>query len=96
MSSSTKIQIRCFGVFRDFFKDRSLNLDVLPESTVSDLKTQIGKLILELNPEIERSGQDIESLISRSVLADETRVLSLSEILRPGMALAILPPVCGG
>jgi len=104
MTNSMGLRIRVFGVFRDLVKDRFLDLEISSMATVSDLKAEIGKRILELNPELQmpgvQSSNDVELLLSRSVLASEfqgeSRVLSQDHSIQSGMELAILPPVCGG
>lgn len=57
--------------------------------------TQIKAGILE-KLSSRSNAEELRVLLRQSAIANESRVLEESDLVHPGMKLAILPPVCGG
>ena len=85
------ISVKLFGAFRNHCPQSTLTLDLVPNSTVAEVKIKLEKELSSKSPHSE-----VSVLLSRSVLADENRILDDQDRISEGMKLAILPPVCGG
>jgi molybdopterin converting factor small subunit len=87
------IQLRFFGALRKYADANGfypLPLDAGQEVSAGDVKRAV---LLELS----RAGSPFDpTLISQSVLADETSIVQDHEVIRLQDGIALLPPVCGG
>ena len=94
-----RISIKLFGVFRDLYPKANWVIPLVKPATVAEIKEKLAQDFRVLSPD-----QDLSILISRSVLADESRVLHDQDEIQiegnspssEGVMLALLPPVCGG
>lgn len=95
MSQLRIVRIKLFGIFRTMSPNSEVEIHVPLRAPVSELKME-----LERHWEGKSFCGDLKSLLSRSVFADEVRVLGNSEVFDPQKAgtsvLSLLPPVCGG
>lgn len=89
MTPPITLSIKMFGAFRKYHKG-VLEVTVPSGSTTSDVKTALATLLRQEHAQLN------DELISKSVLADNQRVLGADEAITTPLALAILPPVCGG
>lgn len=84
--------VKLFGAFRDVVPAGQIHLNTaLPVST-KELKIQLAQSF-RANP---RTNLDLQALLTKSVLATETRVLAAEDLIEVPETLALLPPVCGG
>ncbi len=88
------VQVRLFGPFRRYGNGAELSFRVPRGTTVAALRGHLAEALRRAS-----GAFDGEGLLERSVLADEHRILT--EDLPLGVdadriALAVLPPVCGG
>jgi molybdopterin converting factor small subunit len=85
------VQIRLFGAFRNYSNESEITVETDSALSLQEVKAGLLK-------KLSVSGKEdaIQTLLSQSAVANETRVLGESELVLPGMKLAILPPVCGG
>jgi hypothetical protein len=101
-----KLEIRCYGVFREIFQNETPKPDNLPDdlnySFSGDLKLMItvdpGLSVNQLKLEIVKKlkNHPRAEVVSRSVLANDSRILKEDDLIQEDMRLSILPPVCGG
>lgn len=80
-----------FGGLRQFSKDNPITLTAIAGDKVDDIKNRWCLYCTQTIP-----GFDGEELIKTAVLANEERIFSGDEIIKPNQNLALLPPVCGG
>jgi molybdopterin converting factor small subunit len=88
---SSLARVRLFGEFRNFTEKAEIEISVAPHFTVQDLKSQLAAYLGPLRPDF-----DLESLLNRSAISDEERVLAPEEKLADQRWFALLPPVSGG
>jgi molybdopterin converting factor small subunit len=86
-----QVQVRLFGAFRNYSNESEVAIEVESALTLLEIKASILKKLTAPGKE-----DAIKTLLSQSAVANESRVLGESELVLPGMKLAILPPVCGG
>ena len=79
--SDLTINIKFFGVFRQHGEDIDITVPV--SSTVADVKKALQ----------DKLGN---SLVSESVLANDSSILRDRDIIDSDSCFSILPPVCGG
>lgn len=79
-----------FGAFRKYHPD-VLTIDAPSGVSVADIKVLIATKLRQINAAFSD-----DELIGKSVLADNQRIMSADETINTPLALAILPPVCGG
>lgn len=89
MNNSWTIQL--FGGLRPYGNEGLLNIAAVPGDTVKDIKARVIETLTQTIPSFD--GQE---LIEQSVLADEARIFSMDECMKPLALLSMLPPVCGG
>lgn len=89
MTQPITLSIRMFGAFRKFHPG-TLEITVPSGSTTAAVKTALADTLRQEHAHFN------DELISKSVLADNQRVLDADETITTPLALAILPPVCGG
>ena len=87
----TEIKVRLFGAFRNLKTDPEILVSV-PKApiTLADFRTY---LRLKLH---SAEGFDAVGLLEKSVIANDTTVLSDSDFVHLQDNLALLPPVSGG
>ena len=90
MSQVITLPIKMFGAFRKYHQG-SLEISIPVGSTATELKATLAATLRQRNPAFND-----DELIGKSVLADSQRVLGADEAITAPLALAILPPVCGG
>lgn len=90
MSQLMTLPIKMFGAFRKYHAG-TLEISVPSGSTATDLKAALAVTLRQKNPAFND-----DELIGKSVLADNQRILGADEAITAPLALAILPPVCGG
>ncbi len=90
MSQVITLPIKMFGAFRKYHPG-SLEISVPSGSTAAQLKAALAATLRQQNPAFND-----DELIGKSVLADNQRILGADEVITAPLALAILPPVCGG
>jgi molybdopterin converting factor small subunit len=90
MSKKT-VQIRLFGAFRNYSNESEIAVEIDSASSLMDIKAGLLRKLA-----VHGKEDAIRALLGQSAVANETRVLTESELVLPGMKLAILPPVCGG
>jgi len=89
-----QVTVRLFGAFRDCAPGGELELTVPRGITVAALRGHLDAAIGRACPSFTR-----RDLVRSSVLASDTEILDESAALGLGagrVALAVLPPVCGG
>lgn len=93
---SHAVRVRLFGAFRDIHPSGELMMTVEQGTLVGALKTHLKEHLVGLEG-MKLPESELDQLISDSVLADETRVLSDDERWTGAQpCLVVLPPVCGG
>src|SRR4051812_27225557 len=96
------VKIQVFGVFRSFWSSQAAELEIQVSSptTVAEIKAALErKLENKWGDTSSKKDLDLKSLLSRSVLADDHRVLRNSDEIAESQSpvvLSLLPPVCGG
>lgn len=90
MSDVIEITIKLFGVLRSYSNESEIKILLQSPSFVSDVKQL---LVQSLKTDIH---SDIEEIISKSAVGNETEILPEDALISRSMSLAILPPVCGG
>ena len=85
-----EVTIRFFGAFRGLAGGDQLAVSIPAHSSLGELR-ELLPTFLPAVPEAR-----LKALLRSSAWADERRILSDEDRLCAGMALAILPPVCGG
>ena len=85
------LEIRLFGALKRFGSNGMLLIEAPDRSSVSEIRNAILH-------DLQRKFTDSfpESLLERSVLANETRIFSNTEEVVTERSLNLLPPVCGG
>ncbi|MCX7117823.1 MAG: hypothetical protein NTW94_08015 [Legionellales bacterium] len=83
--------IQLFGGLRQYSSLNPITLAAFPGDTVQDIKTRWLHHCEETIPDF-----DGQTLIESAVLANETRIFSVTEPIQSNEVLAFLPPVCGG
>lgn len=94
MNETIEIQIRLYGPFKNYLESGHLVLHISPQAAVSEIKTALGLELGKLRPQTQSA-----TLVARSVLATDTRILKENETLdclENQRVFSILPPVCGG
>lgn len=91
MNPTKEIQIKLFGAFREFSTNGVFYLTVTGFESAREIKSLIAQKLSEK----EKSKFDVEALVSKSVLATDSKVLDDGD-LAGHLDLSILPPVCGG
>jgi molybdopterin converting factor small subunit len=86
-----QVHVRLFGAFRNYSNESEIVVETDQALSLEEVKAGLLKL-LSINGQMDA----IKTLLSQSAIANESRVLGDSELVLPGMKLAILPPVCGG
>ena len=89
MTQPITLSIKMFGAFRKYHQG-ILEVTVPSGSTAADVKAALAAVLRKEHAQLN------DELISKSVLADNQRVLGTDETISTPLALAILPPVCGG
>ena len=90
MTAQLNLSIKMFGAFRKYHPGK-LDVRVPEGSTVAEVKSAMVEALRQVHPEFSD-----DDLVSKSVLADNQRVLDANERMTAPSTLAILPPVCGG
>jgi molybdopterin converting factor small subunit len=90
MNPQLNLSIKMFGAFRKYHPG-TLDVSVPEGSTVSEVKSAMVEALRRVHP-----GFADDDLVSKSVLADNQRILDADERMTAPSSLAILPPVCGG
>lgn len=90
MTAQLNLSIKMFGAFRKYHPG-TLDVRVPEGSTVAEVKSAMVEALRQVHP-----GFSDDDLVSKSVLADDQRVLDANERMTAPSTLAILPPVCGG
>jgi molybdopterin converting factor small subunit len=85
------VQIRLFGAFRNYSSESEIVVEIESALSLDQIKAGLLKKLSAVGKE-----DAIKTLLSQSAVANESRVLGESDLILPGMKLAILPPVCGG
>jgi molybdopterin converting factor small subunit len=89
--STPHIQIKLFGAFRKYSDQGEITVATETALTLGQVKSELLERL-----SANRTSEEIKNLLSQSAIATDRRVLEESELVLPGMNLAILPPVCGG
>jgi hypothetical protein len=89
--NEVQIQIKLYGSFKSYSKEGTLSLSVPQDAKMDEIKKILGLQLAKLRPQSQA-----EALVTRSVLADDSRILKASDSLENRKFLAILPPVSGG
>ncbi len=79
-----KIKLLAFGIAADIFETRSLELELIADGTVGDLRKMLG----EQYPQLQQLNSYAIALNNTYAL-DTERIQTIDEV-------AILPPVSGG
>lgn len=79
-----KIKLLAFGIAADIFETRSLELELIADGTVGDLRKMLG----EQYPQLKQLNSYAIAL-NNSYAMDSERIQTIDEV-------AILPPVSGG
>jgi molybdopterin converting factor small subunit len=90
---SVQVDVRLFGAFRKYAPD-AVSLEVPRGTTVAALRQRLAAALRREWPTFHEQG-----LLDVSVFADDERILADDEqvgVDARRVALAILPPVCGG
>lgn len=90
MPQAITLPIKMFGAFRKYHPG-TLEITVPCGSSAADIKTTLAATLRQQNPAFND-----DELIDKSVLADNQRIIGADEAITTSLALAILPPVCGG
>lgn len=90
MTQMMTLPIKMFGAFRKYHQG-SLEISVPIGTTATELKAALATTLRQ-----QHAAFNDDELIGKSVLADNQRVIAGDEIITTPLALAILPPVCGG
>lgn len=88
------VRIRLFGAFRKYSNGDELALEVARGTTVAALRERLGDALRRGCAAFAE-----QALLDVSVLADDERILDDGDAVGLGadrVALAVLPPVCGG
>ena len=84
-----KISIALFGPLKECFKG---DIILEPKSAkISEIRNELIILISKLD-----DADRIKSIVSKSVFADENKILRENEDIAGDSKLVLLPPVCGG
>lgn len=89
-----RVSVRLFGAFRKYGDGSEIAVEVPRGTTVAALRRHLGDALRRCCAAFAE-----QQLLDVSVLADDERILEDGEPLGWGadrVALAILPPVCGG
>jgi molybdopterin converting factor small subunit len=89
-----ELTIELFGAFRQYTKERNLEIHLPCGASLSDLRKELEHALLQLSPASAPSA--IQSLIEASAFADESSIMSETLRFDRDMTIAVLPPVCGG
>jgi molybdopterin converting factor small subunit len=91
---NVRVSIRLFGAFRKYGDGSEIALDVPRGTTVAALRAHLGEVLRR-----GCAGFAEQDLLDVSVLADDEQIREDAQPLGRGVdrvALAVLPPVCGG
>lgn len=91
LSFMMKVKVRLFGAFRDWVPGAALELDLPEMACARDAKQALVGRMGELGHFAQA-----QALVLDSVLADQENTLRDDDIIKTGVELAVLPPVCGG
>lgn len=88
-----EVEIRCFGAFRKYERagGAPLRVRVAEGATVGEVKRALAATLADAVP-----GFSDGALVEDSALADDRRILAVSDRVDAPCTLMILPPVCGG
>lgn len=81
---SIKFSVQFFGTFKMF--GEKIEIETSTEHSVLEIKELL----------VKKLGNEHQSLITSSVLANETDILANTHVFKEAENLSILPPVCGG
>jgi molybdopterin converting factor small subunit len=88
MMEYSAVAVVMYGIFTESFGARTVRVDLVLPCSVAALKEALSQRL--------SATQDIAALLSQSVLADDTNILSDRDVVDGTRVLALLPPVCGG
>lgn len=90
MNDILEITVQLFGVLRSHSKEDTLKISLNGPCSIKDIKNSLYELLKK------EESKEIEEIISKSAIGNETEILRDDALISKSMQLAILPPVCGG
>ncbi|MGK5087616.1 hypothetical protein WDW86_08665 [Bdellovibrionota bacterium FG-2] len=84
-----EVKVKYFGAFKRLGSE--LNVNLVSECSVGEFRRHLSEEIKLHDPQAMEA-----ALVSDSVFADESHILSDEARISKSMTLSVLPPVCGG